>query len=112
MKLSVVRGGGLGGFVTHTEIAEEALSAEGAKALRDKVAEARLLKLPPAPAPEKAYPEDLHYELTVEDEGRRRTVRMTEASMPDSVRSLIAWADSVPERKERVEPPGKSGGQS
>jgi len=106
MKLSVVRGGGLAGMVTRTELASDKLSAEDAKALHEKVAGAGLLEPhTDAPSPP-SHPEDLSYELTVEHEGRTRTVRLRESAMPEEVRSLIEWSDSLPERQMVIEPPG------
>jgi hypothetical protein len=106
MKLSIVRGGGLAGMVTRTELASEALSEDDARKLREKVEQAGLLAMPESLPPAEAHPDELNYELTVEHEGRERTVRLSESTLPEEVRSLIAWADSVPEREHRIEPPG------
>jgi hypothetical protein len=106
MKLSVVRGGGLAGIVTQTELVSGDLSPEDAKTLHEKVRNAGVFELPEAPAPPPSHPDEPSYEVTVEHEGRTRTVNLTESTLPEPVRSLIAWTDSVPERKTRIKPPG------
>jgi hypothetical protein len=110
MKLSVVRGGGLAGVVTKTEVASDAMSPEDASALHDKVAQAGLLEPTQAPPSGHAHPDELSYELTVEHAGRHRTLRVRESSMPEAVRALVAWTDSRPERKTTIERPGRPGG--
>lgn len=96
-------------MVTRTELDSASLSAEGASALRQKVEQSGVLELEP-PATEPAHPDELSYELTVEHEGRSHSVRLSESTLPEGVRSLIAWSDSAPERETRVEPPGRRRG--
>jgi hypothetical protein len=93
MKLSIVRGGGIAPIATRTEISSDSLSEADAATLRRKVEDARVLELADAGG---QHPEDLLYELTIEDEGRVHTVRLSDSALPDAVRSLIAWADSSP----------------
>jgi hypothetical protein len=106
MKLSVVRGGGLAGVVTRTELATEAMPSKDADTLHDKVTRAGLLEGDQEPSPAPSHPDELSYELTVEHAGRHRTVRMTEGSMPEAVRTLLAWADARPESRTTIERPG------
>jgi Emfourin len=106
MKLSVIRGGGLAGMVKRTELASDALSAEDADTLHRKVEEAGLLESHEEPRAEPAHADELTYEVTIEQEGRHRTVRATESAMPEAVRALVEWADSVPEGKTTIQPPG------
>ena len=89
-----MRGGGLAGMVTRTELDTEALAPENAKTLREKVERAGLLEMPDTLASH-GHPDELHYELTIEDEGRRHTVRLSDGTLPENVRSLLDWADSV-----------------
>jgi hypothetical protein len=109
MKLSVLRGGGLAGMVTRTELASDALPAEKADELHEKVLQSGVLDLPAEAPPPDRHPDELQYELTVEHEGGAHTVRLPETKLPEEVRSLIEWADSVPERKEEMGPPGRGG---
>ena len=106
MKLSVVRGGGLAGIVTHTELATGALPPETEHALRARLTQSGLLDIRESASSPDPTPDALQYEITVEDAGTTRRVRLSEDEMPDPVRSFISWLESVPEREERVEAPG------
>jgi hypothetical protein len=98
MHLSIIRGGGLAGITTKTELSSDDLSPEDATALREKVERAGLVDAQEPPAPGPPSPDELSYEFTVEDEGVHRTVRMTDSTMPEKVQSLLAWVDSLPGR--------------
>jgi hypothetical protein len=105
VKVTIVKGGGIAGLATRTELATDALSPDDATALREKVAESGVLE---ATSPERrgaAFPDEQQYELTVEHKGESHTVRLGESDLPDSVRSLINWTESHPERKEEIEAP-------
>ncbi|MEA2267015.1 MAG: hypothetical protein QOE27_2598 [Solirubrobacteraceae bacterium] len=106
MRLSIVRAGGVAGLVSHTKLASEAL-ADGV--LEDKVSHSGLLDTSAdrTPAPGERRPDELQYELTVEYDGRTTTQRFAERQLPASVRTLIEWADSVPQREDRLAPPGR-----
>jgi hypothetical protein len=106
LKVTIVRGGGIAGVSTRTELASDALSPDDASALRHRVAESGLLetKTPADAGP--STPDEQQYELTVEHEGGTHTVRLRESDLPDPVRSLIAWTDSHPERREEIERAG------
>jgi hypothetical protein len=106
MRLSVVRGGGLAGMVTRTDLDSAALPPGEAGALGEKVEQSGLLSMPQEPAAGPSHPDELQYELTVDHDGGSHTVRMPEGALPDEVRSLIEWADSRPERERRIVPPG------
>jgi hypothetical protein len=106
MKLSVVRGGGIAGIASRTEVSTDSLSAEQARTLLEKVNQAGVLRHPEGDPGGVQHPDDLLYELTVEAEGRLHTVRLSESSLPEAVRSLIAWVDSVPSAQHTVERPG------
>jgi Emfourin len=94
LKLTITRGGGLAGLTRQTEVASDALSPGEDAKLRELVEGSGLLgEAAPKEAPP-AHPDEMSYEVTVEHEGRAQTRRFTEQTLPDSVRSLIAWADS------------------
>ena len=95
MKLSVVRGGGIAGIATRTELSADSLSASDASTLRAKVEEAGLARLADD-VPAHPQPDDLLYEVTLHDDAGAHTVHLTESTLPEAVRSLIAWADSMP----------------
>jgi hypothetical protein len=99
LKLTITRGGGLAGLTRQTELASDELPPGEAARLHEQVEAAGLLgEAAPKEAPP-AHPDEMSYELTVEDQGRTRTQRFTEQTLPESVRSLIAWADSKPKSR-------------
>ena len=106
MKLTVTRGGGFAGLSRQAELSSDALPPEEATKLSELVEGSGLLgEAAPRDAPP-VHPDEMSYELVVEDEGEARTMRFTEQTLPDSVRSLIAWVDSRPEHRKSIVPPG------
>ncbi len=100
MELAIVRGGGLAGFATTTRLRPDALSPQNAQELESMVRNAGLLAEPePAPDQGPSHPDDLLYEVTVDDGDQQRTLRFSDETMPDGVRRLIEWVDSQPERE-------------
>jgi hypothetical protein len=115
MKLEIVRGGGLAGMATRTELDAKALDAEAAEGFTSRARDAGLLATPSEPrgrAPEREaavrHPDELLYELTARDEGRTGTWRYAESQLPEAVRQLIAWVDGRPERTEVIESLGSA----
>jgi len=104
MRLEIVRGGGLAGLVSLTELDSADLPEADARRLDDLCRAAQLEPLPAAPAPGAA--DALLYELTLEDTaGGRRTARFTDATLPSSTQALVSFVDERPERKTNVAPP-------
>src|SRR4029077_15692220 len=106
MKSEIVRGGGLAGLTTRTELETDALASEPAHTLAAHVRGAGLLGAPPPapPDPAERYPDELLYEVTAHHQGHVRTARYSEAQLPEEVRRLIAWVDGRPERSQPTEP--------
>jgi hypothetical protein len=103
LKLTVVRGGGLAGLTRQTELASEALPAGEAAKLRELVEDAEWAgEAVPREMP--GHPDELSYEVSVEDHGRTTTLRFNEQTLPEALRSLIAWMDSRPERRQSIVP--------
>lgn len=101
MRVSVVRGGGLSGLVTQTAVASDSLKPEDAAELERKVEQAGVLDLPAeGAASRQSHPDEMSYSLTVEHEGRDRTVTLPEGDLPAPVRALIDWVGSHPNRDE------------
>lgn len=105
LKVSVVRGGGLTGLVITTSVDSAALSREDADTLRTRVDGAALADLPPTTS-RPGQPDAESYRITVEDNGQRNTIVLTERDVSPPVRSLISWVESAPGRQESVNPPG------
>jgi hypothetical protein len=102
LKLTIIRGGGLGGISRQTELASEALPPGEATKLHELVEGAGLLgEAAPREAPP-VHPDEMSYEVIVEHEGRAQTQRFTEQTLPDPVRRLIASIDSRPERRQSI----------
>ena len=82
----------------------EALPSGEATRLHELVERAGLLGVDaPREAP-LGHPDEMSYEVNVEHQGRARTRRFTEQTLPHPVRSLIAWIDSRPERRQSIVP--------
>jgi flavin-dependent dehydrogenase len=103
MKVAIVRGGGVAGIATATRLDAAALVPPQAAELEAKVREAGLLK-PPAAAPSSPppHPDDLLYEVSVEDGGEEHRHRYRDSELPDSVRSLVEWVGSRPESETSI----------
>ncbi len=109
MKVSIIRGGGLAGLVTKTDVDADALAVEDANELRAKVEQAGVFDLPGRLGGGSHQPDQadrFQYKVTVEDEGREHTVLASEEALPPEVRSLVSWVKTVPGRQEHVGPPG------
>jgi len=102
LKLTIVRGGGLAGLTRQTELASEELPPGEATKLHELVEGAGLFDdAPPRESPP-AHPDELSYEVIVEHEGRARTQRFTEQTLPEPVRRLIASIDLRPEVRQSI----------
>ncbi|MEU8384077.1 protealysin inhibitor emfourin [Streptosporangium sp. NPDC048865] len=106
MKVSIVRGGGIAGLVTVTTVDSASLEPEAAAELRAGVERAGLSGAPERPVPAAGRPDRFDYELTVEDGGRVLTTRAREGDLSGPLRALISYVTSLPERQERIGPPG------
>jgi hypothetical protein len=97
VKVSILRGGGLAGITTRTEVASAELPADAARTLEQHAA-----AVTPAPPPRERHPDEMLYTVRVERDGGTHEAHYTEGTLPDDVRSLIAWADQRPERREDI----------
>ena len=102
MKVSIVRGGGLLGVPTRTELDSAHLPPDAAADLAEKVAAVGSLDAASAPA-ETASPVDLSYEITLEDD-KPQTGYFTDSTMPPPVRDLVQWTDARPEATRGIDP--------
>jgi hypothetical protein len=109
VKISIVRGGGLAGMVTQTTLDADDLSGPDAAALRAKVDQAGVFGPPGhATQPGRPQPDRFSYELTVEDEGRRQTLRLPEQDLSPHLQDLITWVNHAPARRQEIRPPGRT----
>jgi len=100
MKVTIVRGGGVGGMTTRTQLESDALPAADAQTLSSHVQGAALQT---GAAPGTRSPDALLYEISVNDAGNDVTQRFTEDTLPEGVRQLVQWVDSRPERTDSIE---------
>jgi len=100
VKVSIVRGGGLAGVARRTELASDALPEDAARALE---AHASAVVAVAASGPPPRSPDEMLYEVCVERADGTTTARYTDATLPEAVRALIAWADGRPERTDALE---------
>lgn len=108
MKISIVRGGGLAGMVTQTSLDADDLTGPDAATLRAKVNQAAVLgpNRPGTPSGP-PQPDRFSYELTVEDDDRRQTLRLRDQDLSPELRNLITWVYNAPARRQEVRPPGR-----
>jgi Emfourin len=71
-----------------------------------KVDQTDLFDLPEHMSGPPRQPHPFTYSVTVEDQGRTHTVRVSEENVPESLSSRVSWVSSVEGREERVLPPG------
>jgi hypothetical protein len=108
VKISIVRGGGLAGMVTVTSLDTDDLSGPDEAALRAKVDQAAVFQphqrgaetTPP-------QPDRFSYELTIEDNDRRQTLRIRDQDLSPEQRDLITLVHNSPARRQEVRPPGR-----
>jgi hypothetical protein len=100
VKVSVVRGGGIAGIATRTDVETEALPPDAGRRLaRLAAAVTPVADAPVAPA----HPDETLYRVTVDGV----TATYTESTLPEPVRELIDFVGARPERRESLELPGK-----
>ena len=92
MNVSIIRGGGIGGIATRTQLASEALP---------EAAGQRLQELASAVAPAAgdtgpAHPDETVYRVIVNGVSATHT----ETTLPESVRALIDFVSERPERQD------------
>jgi hypothetical protein len=94
VKLTITRGGGLGGIPLTTVLDGASLSPDDARTLADG---ARAIV--PVDPPARRLPDETLYRLVVED-GERVEASYTDQTLPEDVRRLVAWVDEHPRREE------------
>jgi hypothetical protein len=100
VKLSITRGGGLAGVPIQTELVSDELPPDAAQEL-----EAHAKAVVPAAAPRSRSPDEMLYTVRIEADDGVREAHYTDSTLPEEVRSLIAWTDQRPEKREEIGPP-------
>ncbi|WP_037500457.1 protealysin inhibitor emfourin [Solirubrobacter soli] len=91
--MSIVRGGGVAGVATRTQLAADALPPEAGERLRKLASE-----VAPADDAGGRRPDELLYKVEVDGV----TATHTETTLPESVRALIEFVDERPERDDAI----------
>ncbi len=99
MKVEFERSGGFAGIRLAAVIDEAALSPEEARLLHELVDAAGFFDLPPAVTTPSPGADRFQYKITVEAEGRRHTVDLSEAAAPAALRPLLQWLAAVARRR-------------
>jgi hypothetical protein len=89
MRIEFVRTGGFAGLRMATAVDTDTLPPDEARILREAVDAARFFDLPPVIASPAPGADRFQYKITVEAEGRRRTVEVGEAAVPEKLQPLI-----------------------
>jgi hypothetical protein len=94
VNVSIIRGGGLGGIATRTQLASEALPAEAGRRL-----EALASAVSPATdAGRASHPDETLYKVQIDGV----TATHTETTLPEPVRALIDFVSERPERRDGI----------
>jgi emfourin len=108
VKISIVRGGGLAGMVTTTSLDTDDLTGPDKAALRAKVDQAAVHQSHRRGTERTpTQPDRFSYELTIEDNGRRQTLRIRDQDLSPELHDLITWVQNSPARRQEVRPPGQ-----
>lgn len=90
MRVHFERIGGFAGIRLKADVDTEAMSAEDSKTLRTLVDNAQLHNVGGSPHRGVSKPDTFEYVVTVEDDGKRTSARMTDGTMPSSVQPLVS----------------------
>jgi hypothetical protein len=98
VNVSIIRGGGIGGIATRTELASETLPAEARRRLEELAS-----AIAPAtdPGGGAGHPDETLYKVQVDGV----SATYTETTLPEPVRALIDFVGERPERQERLVKP-------
>ena len=101
MILRMERTGGFSGIPLRAEIDSERLSPDESRALKALVEDAGFFNLPAVLAPPPGGADRFHYHLTVEEAGRRHSVEVGEAAVPEPLQALIRQVTVLARRSPR-----------
>ncbi|WP_017314273.1 protealysin inhibitor emfourin [Mastigocladopsis repens] len=91
MRISFERTGGFAGISRTKTVDTANISANEADLLPQLVEAANFFNLPENITASTSQPDRFQYRLTVEDEGRKHTVTVSETALPGTLRPLIEW---------------------
>ena len=101
MKISFERTGGFAGMRVAVTVELDSLPEPEAAALRKLITDSDFFNITEVHAGQ-AIPDGFQYALTIEGDGEHRTIRMTDAAIPDKLRPLLEDLSSRARRQPRV----------
>lgn len=107
LRVSIVRGGGVGGFVTRAELSSAALGPDDRRQLHRAVAGSGLRQLAGHTAGAPAHPDELRYRIAVTSPHGAVAADFCEHELTPPLRTLIDWVEGRPQVERTV---GAAGG--
>jgi hypothetical protein len=98
MRVSCKKTGGIAGLEVFAEADSERLSPAQAREMKELVERARLFDQPAKPGV-KSMPDQFQYEMTVEDQGKRRSFVTNDAAASEELLDLIDWLIEIAREK-------------
>jgi hypothetical protein len=98
VNVSIIRGGGIGGIATRTQLDSEELPQAASRRLEELGS-----AVTPASDTTVSHPDETLYKVTVDGV----TATHTETTLPEPVRALIEFVSERPERQDALELPGR-----
>jgi bifunctional pyridoxal-dependent enzyme with beta-cystathionase and maltose regulon repressor activities len=95
MRISCERMGGFAGITKKKTVDTAALSREKAKQLLLLVEASDFFNLPAQITVSSTQRDRFQYKLTVEDNGKKHTVTVSETGLPGTLRPVIEWMDKL-----------------
>jgi len=89
MRISFERTGGFANIPLRAQIDTAQMPPNRAQELERLVAKARPFDQPAQPQGSMPVPDDLHYEITIEDQGRTHTFRISDTTAGDDLKLLF-----------------------
>lgn len=96
MRISFERTGGFAGISKTKTVDTASLEANEANQLPQLLEVANFFNLPANITASPTQPDRFQFRLTVEDEGKKHTVTVSEAALPGTLRPLIEWLNNAP----------------
>lgn len=91
MRITFERTGGFAGITMTKVVDTTSLPQNDANQLHQLVEAANFFRLPTNITSKSPQPDRFQYQLTVEDNGKQRTVQVGEQAVPGTLRPLIEW---------------------
>lgn len=96
MKIAFERTGGFAGLRVSKTIDSQALPQQEQEGLKKMVDDAGFFDLPPAQPTATGGADRFQYKISIDADGRQKTLNVGEAAMPDRLRPLVEYLSSAP----------------